>query len=359
LQVDAVELLPEVMEAAAHFRSGFVQALAESADAPASGAPSNLKIMAADARRFVKTTAQRYDVIVSDNFHPARSGSGSLYTVEHFAAVRNRLSEQGVFCQWLPLHQLDIDTLRSIVRSFMTVYPQGSAMLATNSLETPVLGLVGRGDQPSSQGFDLQAVRNRLTRVNTPPSPAKFGVPDEWALLGNFIAGPDALKRFAGNAPLNTDDRPVVAYRAPRITYAPDSTPRERLFALLREVQIAPAELLAGTADDASQRRLAAYWAARNRFIEVGDKVQPSADVNRMLAQVREPLLGVLRISPDFRPAYDPLLRMAGALGRTDASAAVALLDELQRVQPARLEAAQLAARWRADGSTTAPKAMP
>ena len=85
-------------------------------------------------------------MIVADNFHPARSGSGSLYTVEHFEAVRERLADGGLFCQWLPLHQLDLDTLRSIVRSFITVYPEGWAMLATNSLDTPVLGLVARRD---------------------------------------------------------------------------------------------------------------------------------------------------------------------------------------------------------------------
>ena len=356
LQVDAVELLPEVIEAASNFKSDFVQALAESSAPAEAAAQANLKIMAADARRFVKTTARRYDVIVSDNFHPARSGSGSLYTTEHFAAVRERLSAEGVFCQWLPLHQLDIATLRSIVRSFMAVYPQGTAMLATNSLETPVLGLVGRGPQLDRPQFDLQAVRDRLAKINLLPSPAKFGVADEWALLGNFIAGPDALKRFAGDAALNTDDRPVVAYRAPRITYAPDSTPRERLFALLHEVQISPTDLIDNTPDDAAQRRLAAYWAARNRFIQVGDKVQPSADVQHMLAQVREPLLGVLRISPDFRPAYDPLLRMASALARTDPASAIALLDELQRVQPARPEAQQLAQRVAAATATAASK---
>ena len=53
-----------------------------------------------------------------------------------------------------------------------------------------------------------------------------------------------------------------------------------------------------------------------------------------MLAQVREPLLAVLRISPDFRPAYDPLLRMASALGERDPVAARALRAELARVQP-------------------------
>ena len=63
-----------------------------------------------------------------------------------------------------------------------------------------------------------------------------------------------------------------------------------------------------------------------------------------MLAQVREPLLAVLRSSPDFRPAYDPLLRMAGALARIDAPAGQALLTELAQLQPARPEAVALRA---------------
>jgi spermidine synthase len=59
-----------------------------------------------------------------------------------------------------------------------------------------------------------------------------------------------------------------------------------------------------------------------------------------MLARVREPLLSVLRTSPDFRPAYDPLLRMAIAVAPDDRAAARALLADLQRAQPARPEAA-------------------
>jgi spermidine synthase len=60
-----------------------------------------------------------------------------------------------------------------------------------------------------------------------------------------------------------------------------------------------------------------------------------------MLAQVRDPLLEVLGISPDFRPAYDPLLRMAADLSRVDAAGARALLEELERAQPSRPEATQ------------------
>jgi spermidine synthase len=326
LQEDAVELLPEVIAASAHFTS----ALTGGVDNP------RLHLIAADARRYVRASDEHYDVIVSDNFHPARSGSGSLYTVEHFQAVRRRLTAQGVFCQWLPLHQLDLESLRSVVQSFMVAFPNGSALLASNSLETPVIGLVGQSDDTP---FDAAALARSLASNPLQQKLARMGLEDEFALLGSFFAGPHALKRFAGDAPANTDDHPVVAYRAPRITYAPDSLPRDRLIALLHELTIEPSELVASTPGEAWPARLAAYWHARNRFIESGRDVHPTADVRDMLAQVRAPLLEALHISPDFRPAYDPLIGMAMALARTDAAGARTLLTDLAQVQPARAEA--------------------
>jgi len=328
LQVDAAELLPEVIAASALFTRDLH-----------GGTASPLRVVAADARRYVRTAGPRYDLIVSDNFHPARSGSGSLYTVEHFRAVQARLAPGGLFCQWLPLHQLDMATLRSIVRTFTEVYPGGWAMLATNSLETPVLGLVAHAD---ARRFTLPQAQARLAHHALPHDLAPYGLSDAWALLGNFVAGPQALARLAAGAPLNTDDRPVVAYRAPRITYAPDSLPRERLSALLQALSLTPDELLEVGADPADARRLAAYWAARDTFIAAGQTVRPSADPRQMLAQVREPLLAVLRTSADFRPAYDPLLRLAAALARTDAVTARTLLEEMSRLQPARHEAGDL-----------------
>ena len=332
LQVDAVELLPEVIDTSAQF----AKVVGDGSVNP------RLHLLAADARRYVRSASARYDLIVSDNFHPARSGSGALYTVEHFRAVRERLTDAGVFCQWLPLHQLDLDTLRSIVRSYLAVYPNGAAMLATNSLDTPVLGLVARRD---GSRFMLAQVRERLGSHRLPQRLSDFGLADDLALLGSFIAGPQALARFAGDATLNTDDRPVVAYRAPRITYAPDSQPRERLLSLLQQLKVEPGEVIDAGLDASWSQRLVAYRAARDQFIAVGQRVQPSTDLQQMLSQVREPLLDVLRISPDFRPAYDPLLHMAMALARTDTVGAQQLLSALQKAQPARPEAALAAGR--------------
>jgi len=339
LRVDAVELLPEVITASKEF----------ALEANGDGA-SRLHVFAADARRYVRVSDRRYDVIVSDNFHPARSGSGALYTAEHFAAVRLRLATAGVFCQWLPLHQLDLDTLRSIVGSFVSVYPQAWAVIASNSLETPVVGLVGRAD---AHPFDADALQHRLRHSARATQLTALGFEDELAVLGSAIGGSASLTRFAARVPLNTDDHPVVAYGAPRITYAPDSSPKDRLSQLLSELAIAPGELLREGADPEFERRLAAYWSARDRFIESGRNVRPSPRVEDMLAQVREPLLAVLRISPDFRPAYDPLLAMARALASSDVAAARELLGELNRLQPTRADATRVLALT---GAATSPE---
>lgn len=328
VQVDAVELLPDVIAASSYFMK-------------AVGVTDNsqLHFIAADARRYVRASDQHYDVIVADNFHPARSGSGALYTVEHFNAVHARLTRAGIFCQWLPLHQLDLDTLRSIVQSFLIAYPHATAIIASNSLETPVIGLIGRADD---KRFDVSALQQHFAAM---PQTLllNLGIEDEFALFGSFIAGPQALQQFAGSAPANTDNFPIVTYRAPRITYAPDSLPRDRLSEFLSVVSITSSDIVAR--DDAAllaanwSQRLAAYWQARNRFIETGRAVRPVGDARGMLAQVRDPLLAILHISPDFRPAYDPLVRMAVGLAVTDTHNARALLNELIQTQPTRPEA--------------------
>ncbi|OWQ47281.1 hypothetical protein CDL60_12290 [Roseateles noduli] len=333
--VDAVELLPEVIDASPLF----TRALGLDGATP--------RLVAADARRFVRASEARYDVIVSDNFHPARSGSGALYTREHFAAVRERLAPRGLFCQWLPLHQLDLDSLRSVTRAFVAVYPDAIAVLAANSLETPVIGLVGRRDtetsgSSASSTSTLVSWHVRVEGVSARRdgrSLADFGLDDEFALLGGVVAGPKSLSTFAAGVPMNTDDRPIVAYLAPRLVYAPTSTPKERLFEFLHEVGASPPDVGVQSPDEA--RRLAAYWRARDRFLEAGRSARPVADAAVMLAQVGGPLLDAVRLSPDFRPAYDPLLQMALALAPRDAATARRVLTALRDAQPARPEAAQ------------------
>jgi spermidine synthase len=316
--VKAVELLPEVIDAAGIF--------ALKVGAPASASP--VMTVTADARRYVQSATDRHDVIVADLFHPARSGAGSLYTVEHFSAVKSRLEPGGVFCQWLALHQMDMETLRSIVAAFLQVYPNAVAVLASNSLDTPVVGLMSR---PGQSAWQIDTVRSRLSGLS--PSVAKAlkqaKLDDEFAVLGSVVAGPQVLKEFSLGAAVNTDDRPVVTHRAPWVSYSPQETPRNRLASLMQRVAPRATDVL-GAEQNKDTMRLEAYWQARAKYLAFGMAVRPDADPRVMLDQLRKPLLDMVAISPDFRPASEPLLALAEAVREIDPVLSAQVKSSLQ-----------------------------
>jgi spermidine synthase len=327
VQVRAVELLPEVISASNLF---MLRPAAPRAAHP-------VDIVAGDARRYVQAETERFDVIVADLFHPARSGAGSLYTVEHFRAVRERLAPQGVFCQWLALHQMDLATLRSIVAAFLEVYPQGVAVLAGNSLDSPVIGLVARPDRPT---WNLAEVQSRFANPTRDLAAAlKLArLDDGYAVLGSVLADSAGLQRFAAGAPLNTDDLPVVAHRAARVDYAPEALPRDRLAALLNALP----EGARGALDhgDPASARLAAYWRARARYLALGLQTRTDPDPRVMLDALGPQLLGLVAASPEFQPAADSLTGLAQALQGSDYALSQQVLAELRRVQGARPEGA-------------------
>ena len=94
-----------------------------------------------------------------------------------------------------------------------------------------------REQQPGDAGAGSGRARRRgpVRRRRDPRSPgARRAARSRWRASGwktssrCWAASSRArrrLQRFAGDAAANTDDHPVVAYRAPRITYAPDSQP--------------------------------------------------------------------------------------------------------------------------------------
>lgn len=204
--VDAVELTPGVLYSIRYF-SDFNGELADS---------PKVTLYNADARRYVRSTTERYDVIVGDLFQPARDGAGFLYTLEHFTAIRERLADRGLFCQWLPLYQMDEQTVRHIVRTFVSVFPYTEAWLGDFGTEYPVLGLLGA---ESPQPLDIKRLQERMTnrRIGSHLSNSAIREPEQ--LLGHQFAGDAALRSYAKNGRLNTDDYPIVLFEAPRFTF--------------------------------------------------------------------------------------------------------------------------------------------
>ncbi len=164
-----------------------------------------------DARSYVRAGRERFDVIVGDLFVPWRSGTGSLYTTEHFRAVRDRLQPGGLFCQWLPLYQLTEAELQTLFVTFHDVFPDAMAFRGDFYGSHPILALVG--------GAGLMVDTTETGRATA--RLAATGVEDRWM---THPAGPWAL--YAGPigavaahwdaAPRNTDDRPTLEWLAAR-----------------------------------------------------------------------------------------------------------------------------------------------
>jgi spermidine synthase len=79
-----------------------------------------------DARHFVLTTPEKFDIITSDPIHPWVKGSATLYTREYFQMVKDHLNPGGLVTQWVPLYETDVDTVKSEFATFFEVFPNGS-----------------------------------------------------------------------------------------------------------------------------------------------------------------------------------------------------------------------------------------
>lgn len=176
-----------------------------------------------DARSLIAAGGARWDVIVSEPSNLWRAGVSNLFTADFYASARRALKPGGVFAQWLQLYGLRWETLRTVLATLARSFPHaevwwvdGSDILLLGS-EAPLVASRARAEAilEGTYGEDL---RNHLAM----PEPSGF-----WAryLLGR--ADLDALVKGADR--VNTDDRPIVEFDAPRDLFRPDEGNAGRL----------------------------------------------------------------------------------------------------------------------------------
>jgi spermidine synthase len=203
-QTTVVELVPEVASMAARYFAPWNARLLERGD---------VRLVLDDGRHYLAVSAASFDVIVSDLFIPWHASAGSLYAREMYAAAARHLAPGGLFCQWLPLYQLTREEFEVIVRTFFSVFPEVSLWRNDFYPDRPVVGLVG------SLGFvppDLDRVAERVAALPEWGRDSLLSAPRSLALL--YLGNRSALAGLLPNGPLNTDDRPVIEFLAPRLT---------------------------------------------------------------------------------------------------------------------------------------------
>ncbi|WP_321833679.1 fused MFS/spermidine synthase [Pseudomonas kulmbachensis] len=188
------ELLPSVLKASSLFKGNF-----NAATNP------GVQVRLRDGRQELLRSAQQYDLITLEPPPPSAAGVVNLYSRDFYQLAAQRLQPEGLVAQWLPLPTQNIDDSRSLVRSFLDVFPYATLwtsefheMLLVGSLQPIELDATR-----ISARFEQPGVRNALQDV---------GVASAAALLATWVTDREGLERFAADAPPVTDDQPRIEY---------------------------------------------------------------------------------------------------------------------------------------------------
>jgi spermidine synthase len=186
---------------------------------------SKLRVIFNDARNFLMTSEEKFDVITADPIHPTWRGSGYLYTTEYFRLAAEHLTPGGIMCQWLPLYQLSIEDVQSIVRTFAENFKYVMAWLTLHDIQ-----LLGSNEPILIDEMDIQQRMSEKAVVKD----LQMALMDSTeAFFTYFLAGTEGLTAFSENAVLNTDDNVHLEFSSP-LTIGNDSTIPQCLAALLR-----------------------------------------------------------------------------------------------------------------------------
>ncbi|MDZ3992143.1 fused MFS/spermidine synthase [Pseudomonas sp. Teo4] len=188
------ELLPEVLQAAPRFNGNYAAVV-----------DPRLDIRLRDGRRELLRSEERYDLVTLEPPPPSAAGVVNLYSRDFYQLAAARLQPAGLVAQWLPLPTQNDEDSRSLVRSFIDVFPHAT-LWTTELHEMLLIGSL----QPLQ--LDVPRIRQRLAQAPVAQTLAEVGVDSAQALLSTWVTDRAGLERYAANALPVTDDQPRIEY---------------------------------------------------------------------------------------------------------------------------------------------------
>ncbi len=200
--IDAVEISPEVLEAAPLFEKDNLGVL----DNP------KVRFHVDDGRNYLLRTDKRYDVITFEPMPLALAGVSTFYTQEYYRLCLSRLKPGGIVSQWAPLHSNDPEVVRALANTFISVFPEYCAFFVNADLF-----LLG-SDQPLR--MDFARARERIASPALRHALEDAGLGDVVEIMSCFLMDKAALDAYAHGAPIMRDDRPWAEFIMPTLVYA-------------------------------------------------------------------------------------------------------------------------------------------
>jgi spermidine synthase len=223
-----------------------------------------VELRVGDGRHELQRRPDRYDLITLEPPPPTAAGVANLYSREFYELCRDRLEAGGLMAQWWPLPAQNDEDSRSLVRSFLDVFPHATVW----TTELHEMLLVGSMRPLTLDGPRIAA---RFSRPDTARALTEVGIESAAALLATWITDRRGLESYAGDARAVTDDRPVIEHGA-WLRRGEFDRVLPRVLRVATDVPLGLHDPLRAEVDDERRELLAFYRFALH--VNAGDRAQ-------------------------------------------------------------------------------------
>lgn len=235
-RLDLVEILPEVVEVADRYFGPFNHGALRD---------PRTQVHVEDAKTFLKTSPNRYDVVIAEPSNPWMAGVAAVFSQEFYQDCRDRLQPGGVMVQWLQAYETDDAIFEMVVGTFASVFPHMS-LWEVGIGDVVLLGTTAPWEpdvEAAFRRFSQPEVAADLARVRFTRFPMILAL--------QHVAFGDAAHLVPDQTPLHSDFFPRLEYAAERAFFARRSSNKFRRVSELRS---------------ARPRTMLGAWQARHPF---------------------------------------------------------------------------------------------
>ena len=163
------------------------------------------RIVYDDARHFILTTPEKFDIIASDPLDVFVKGTAAIYSKEYFEAVKQHLKPGGMFSLYVPLYETDERTIKSELATFFAAFPYGTVWANLRDGEGYDMVFMG---QAEALKINVDEVQQRLERPDYAPvaqSLREVGAGSAVELLSTYAGQARDLEPWIRGAEINRD----------------------------------------------------------------------------------------------------------------------------------------------------------
>jgi spermidine synthase len=175
-----------------------------------------LHMSVTDGRTFILGSPQKYDLIISQPSNPWIAGIGNLYTEDFYRACVDQLEEGGIMCQWFQLYSVSEYDVSLVLATFYKVFPEGM-VFQTGPGDVLLVG----AQQPVQ--LEMSRLEELWQEEELTYWSQLIGLLEPKYLLGTYVATRGQVMELFDPASrvgeLNTDDKPLLEFQAPRSLY--------------------------------------------------------------------------------------------------------------------------------------------